>query len=79
MSHKTTEELIEELALSVGRGFAEQQERMQSLRTEVQEGFVSLAGRLDRIEFLVNGQEQRLTVLEDKVRQLGTKLGYQFN
>ncbi|HEX8339357.1 MAG TPA: hypothetical protein VF624_00470 [Tepidisphaeraceae bacterium] len=72
MSDKTTEALIEELALSVARGFEETHARMQ-------EGFAAVNGRLDRIEFHVTGQEQRIGVLEDRVRQLSTKVGLQFN
>ncbi|MDB5324506.1 MAG: hypothetical protein JWM57_75 [Phycisphaerales bacterium] len=79
MPKKSTEELIEELALSIGKGFAEQQDTTRELRGELRDGLSALATRLDRIEFLMTGQEQRISVLEDRVRQLSTKLGYQFN
>jgi hypothetical protein len=34
--------------------------------------------RLDRIEFLVSGQERRLSILEDRMRVVATKLGLEF-
>jgi hypothetical protein len=37
-----------------------------------------LTDRLDKIEFRLTGQDQRLSILEDKVRQLATKTGLQF-
>lgn len=79
MPKRSAEKLIEELAISIGHGFAEQQERFNELRHEVRDGLAAIHTRLDRIEFLASGQEHRISVLEDRVRQLGTKLGYQFN
>ena len=35
-------------------------------------------GRLDRIEFRITGQQQRIEILEDKVLQLATHVGIQF-
>lgn len=35
--------------------------------------------RLDRIEFRITGQEQRIEILEDKVSQLATHAGIHFN
>ena len=35
-------------------------------------------GRLDRIEFRITGQEQRIEILEDKVLQLATHMGIHF-
>ena len=69
---KTTDEKIDELALMVGRGFDE-------LRRDTKAGFAALEQRLDRIEAHVAGQDRRLTTLEDRVRQLATKVGISFN
>ena len=50
------------------------------------DGFASLHRRLDdidtrleRVEFLVTGHSQRLDVLEDRIRQVATKIGLTFN
>jgi hypothetical protein len=45
----------------------------------VKAGFAALEQRLERIEFHVSGQDRRMTVLEDRVRQLATKIGLLFN
>ncbi|HEY4511494.1 MAG TPA: hypothetical protein VJH55_01505 [Candidatus Paceibacterota bacterium] len=64
---KTTEEMIEDLAVMVQRGFAE---------TANKEDIKRLEDRLDRIEFSVNGHERRIETLEDKVRMLSVKVGF---
>jgi hypothetical protein len=72
MPNKTTDEKIDELALMVGRGFDE-------LRGEIKSGFAAIEQRLERVEYHVGGQDRRINVLEDRVRQLATKLGLSFN
>ncbi|HEY7118883.1 MAG TPA: hypothetical protein VH475_20000 [Tepidisphaeraceae bacterium] len=72
MPKKSTDERIDDLALMVGRGLDE-------LRADVKAGFAALEQRLERIEFHVSGQDRRMTVLEDRVRQLATKIGLLFN
>lgn len=76
---KTPEQLIEDLALMVGRGFAETKSDMKALRQEMNERFAVVEERLDRIEYLVTGQERRITILEDHIRQVATKIGLTFN
>lgn len=76
---KSSEDPIEELALMVGRGFAETRSDIQALREETREGFVQVEQRLDRVEYLLTGQERRISILEDHLRQVATKLGLTFN
>ena len=72
MPKKTTDEKIDELAIMIGRGFDE-------LRREIKSEFVAVEDRLGRIESHVTGQDRRITTLEDRVRQLATKLGLSFH
>ena len=72
MPKKTADEKIDELALMIGRGFDE-------LRKDMNAGFAAVEQRLDRIESKVDGQDRRITTLEDRVRQLATKIGISFN
>jgi hypothetical protein len=44
----------------------------------VDQTFQEVFKRLDRIEFLVSGQERRITTLEDRMRIVATKLGLEF-
>jgi hypothetical protein len=37
-----------------------------------------LIGRLDQIQFSVSGQERRISILEDRMRMVATKLGLEF-
>ena len=45
---------------------------------QVDERFTDAFARFDRIEFLVSGQERRISILEDRMRVVGTKLGLEF-
>jgi hypothetical protein len=42
------------------------------------EKFAEVLSRCDRIEFLVSGQERRISILEDRMRVVATKLGLEF-
>ena len=44
----------------------------------VDQTFQEVFKRLDRIEFLVSGQERRISTLEDRMRIVATKLGLEF-
>jgi hypothetical protein len=44
----------------------------------VGERFDEVFKRLDRIEFLVSGQERRISILEDRMRVVATKLDLEF-
>jgi hypothetical protein len=44
----------------------------------VGERFEKVFTRLDRIEFLLTAQERRISILEDRMRVVGTKLGLEF-
>ena len=44
----------------------------------VDERFTDAFARFDRIEFLLSGQERRLSILEDRMRVVATKLGLEF-
>ncbi len=79
MPKKTTDQKIDELALAIGRGLNE-------LRQDVHNGFVAVDSRLDgidqrldRIEFLISGQDRRISILEDRMRQVSEKLGLSLN
>ena len=74
---KTVEEKIDELAIAVGNGFAATASRdeVQLIRDEVRGGFAGVTERLDKIEFLVSGQERRISILEDRLRLISTKIG----
>jgi hypothetical protein len=72
---KIIDEKIDELALAVGRGFDE-------LRQEVRDGFAAVSKRFDAVEqrlesveFLVSGQDRRISILEDKMRMVSVKIG----
>lgn len=58
----------EELARMVQDGFSE-------ARTELQTVEKRLNDRFDRIEFNTNSQERRISILEDKVQMISTKIG----
>ena len=76
------EQLIDALAISVAKGFERNDAKLGAMHiefTHVKSEFVQIHSRLDRIEFLLTGQERRVSTLEDRVRQLATKAGYQFN
>lgn len=85
-SFQRLEHLIDKLAIGVGKGFEDVQERLADVKSDVDASFAHLHTiveridqRLERVEFLVTGQEQRLSIAEDRIRQLATKVGYQFN
>jgi hypothetical protein len=76
---KSTEQLIEELALSIGKGFAEAKEDSKAIAKEMREGFAAIDQRLERVEFNTSGLDRRVTVIEDRILQLAKKAGLQFN
>jgi hypothetical protein len=76
---KSVEDKIDDLALMVGRG-------LEEVRIEVRDGakattarFDSIDQGLERIEFQVSGEDRRMTVLDERVFQLATKVGLSFN
>jgi hypothetical protein len=75
---KTTDEKIDELALSVGRGFDELRQEIGEGFSAVGRGFDALEIRLDRIAFLAAAQERRISIIEDRVRMLAVKAGLDF-
>jgi hypothetical protein len=44
----------------------------------VDQTFQEVFKRMDRIEFLVSGQDRRISTLEDRMRIVATKLGLEF-
>lgn len=79
MKRKNPDEKLDELALMIGRGFNELRDTMDVRFAGVERQLGSIEQRLDRVEFLVNGQDNRISVLEDRVRQIGVKIGLTFN
>lgn len=76
---KTIEEKIDDLAIMVGRGLEEVRNDGRDGIKAVNARFDAIDEGLERIEFQVSGQDRRMTVLEDRVRQLATKVGLLFN
>ena len=46
---------------------------------KVHSEFKTVHKELDEITFLVTGQERRISILEDKMRQLAVKVGMEFS
>lgn len=76
---QTVEEKIDDLAIMVGRGLEEVRNDGRDGAKAVNARFDAIDEGLERIEFQVSGQDRRMTVLEDRVRQLATKVGLSFN
>jgi hypothetical protein len=78
---KSTEEMIEELAIMAGRGFADTATKadIEALTKEMRGGFAAADQRLERIEFSTAGLGRRLDTVEDRVRQLAAKIGISLN
>jgi hypothetical protein len=75
MPKKTAEEMIEQLAQAVHSGFEHVDQQTAFIRQDLGD----VTERLGRIEYLLTGQDGRISALEDKVRQVATKIGIQFN
>lgn len=52
-------------------------ERLDDVATK--QDIKRLEDRLDRIEFRITGQDQRIEILEDRMLQLATHIGINFN
>ena len=70
---KTTEEMIEGLAVMVQKGFAEtaSKDQFREVKSEIKE----LREQIERLDFRLTGWGQRIEILEDKVRMLSVKVG----
>ncbi len=68
---KTVEELIESLAVMTQKGFDEVSGRLDG----VEGGMKEVVKRLDRIEYGMVSHERRISILEDKMQIVSTKLG----
>lgn len=69
MKRKNPDEKLDELALMIGRGFNELRDNMNAKFASVEQQLGGIEQRLDRVEFLVNGQDNRISVLEDRPSQ----------
>jgi hypothetical protein len=76
---RKSEEPTEELAMMVARRFDELQRDVNGRFDVLELRLDGVDQRLDRIEFNTSGQEGRISVLEDRVRQLANKSGLGFN
>lgn len=79
---KTIEEKIDDLAAMTARGFADVDKRFEQVDKrfdEMDKRFDEIDKRFDRLEFLVNGHDHRIDVLEDKMLQVARKIGLRFN
>ncbi len=72
-NHRKTEQSIEELAISTGKGFAAVDEQFK----RVDESFADMDKRFDKLEYKAVEQNPRITILEDKMKIVSTKLGLQ--
>jgi len=79
---KTTNQLVEDLARAVQKGFVEVKEEFKEVRQEIKEldqkvdkRFDKVEERLDRIEGFVTGHGNRLDRLEDNMLVVKTKVG----
>lgn len=78
MPKKTTDDKIDDLAIAVAGG-------LEELRQQIREGFAAVSSRFDdveqrleRVEFFVSGQDRRISIVEDRLRQLAIKVGLDF-
>lgn len=71
----TLEKQIENLAIAVNEVFKEIREFKNEIRNEISGLKEYMDKRLDRLEMYVMGHENRIDVLEDKVRIINTKIG----
>jgi prefoldin subunit 5 len=78
---KTAEQMIEELAISIGRGFAAAASRddVKGLEANIQKDLEDLRNRIDKVAFNTSGLERPISTIEDRVIQLAHKAGLQFN
>jgi hypothetical protein len=81
MAKKTVDQKIEELAIMIGKGFAATATKadIEAVAKEMQDGFAAADQRLERIEFSTSGLTRRLDTVEDRIRQIATKIGISFN
>ena len=75
MLEKTLDQKIDDLAAMTQRGFEAVDKRFDAMDNR----FDEMDKRLDRIEFHVSGHDRRIDTIEDKLRQLATKVGLKFN
>jgi len=69
---------IDMLAGMMKNSFDHLDAKLDQMNVDMHEIENRLTDRLDKIEFRLTGQDQRISILEDKVRQLATKTGLQF-
>ena len=67
--------MIEDLAVSVQKGFIEVKQEIKDLDQKVDKRFDKVEERLDRIEGSVTGHGNRLDRREDGMRVVKTKVG----
>ena len=76
MAKKSIEDLIENLAISTQNQFQHLEGKMDKLGEKMGTLEEKMDKRFDRLEFLMTGHEQRISILEDKVRQISVKVGF---
>jgi hypothetical protein len=83
-SSKDSSDVIE-IIQNLVQHFDERFDQVNSEFTRIGERFANVdqklaevIGRCDRIEFLVSGQDRRISILEDRMRMVATKLGLEF-
>jgi hypothetical protein len=67
-------EIINHLLKHMDERFDQADERF----TKIDGKFDDVFNQLDQIRFLVSGQERRISILEDRMRMVATKVGLEF-
>lgn len=75
MKKKTTNQMIEDLAVSVQKGFIEVKQEIKGLEQKMDKRFDKVEERLDIIEGTLTGYGNRLDRLEDTMLVVKTKIG----
>ena len=67
-------DILKFIVTHIDERFDRVDERFNDMHRETRE----IKERLDRMEFLLAGQERRISTLEDRMRMVATKLGLEF-
>ena len=70
---------IDALAGMMKNSFDHLEAKVDQIGVEMHEIENRLTDRLDKIEFRLTGQDQRISTLEDRLRQIASKVGMEFS
>ena len=76
---KKIEEMFEEMAEMIQRGFSEAyynfKEEIKEVREDIKSTEKRLTDKIDGIKFIFGSHDRRIDILEDNVRVINTKVG----